>query len=70
MSIVHLPTCQRCKSMMRQVRLCVRETSRYRVFECVRCYAELMWAPGVQWNEEAAREKSDRLRWSRRRNPS
>src|ERR1700722_20633313 len=51
MSIVHLPTCPMCKRMMRQVRICVRaeptQATRYRVFECVRCHAELMWTPGM-----------------------
>jgi hypothetical protein len=57
MSIVHLPTCPRCKSMMRQVRVCVRETTRYRVFECLRCYADLMWAPELRRNEDVAVER-------------
>jgi hypothetical protein len=46
MSIVHLPTCPQCKSPPQLTRVCVRETTRYRVFECVRCHAELMWTPG------------------------
>jgi hypothetical protein len=62
MSIVHLPTCPRCKSMMRQVRVCVRETTRYRVFECLRCYAELMWAPELRRNEDVAVERGGRPR--------
>jgi hypothetical protein len=57
MSIVYLPTCPRCKSMMRQVRVCVRETTRYRVFECLRCYADLMWAPELRRNEDVAVER-------------
>jgi hypothetical protein len=61
MSIVHLPTCPMCKWMMRQVRICMREqatsATRYRVFECMRCHAELMWTPGMDRNvEEASRE--------------
>jgi hypothetical protein len=43
--------------MMRQVRVCVRETTRYRVFECLRCYAELMWAPELRRNEDVAVER-------------
>jgi hypothetical protein len=67
MSIVHLPTCQMCKWVMRQVRICVREqatratrATRYRVFKWVRCHAELMWTPGTDqikaWKKWRARE--------------
>jgi hypothetical protein len=63
MSIVHLPTCPMCKWTMRQVRICVREqdtqATRYRVFECVRCHAELMWTPGMDQSfEERVRVKT------------
>ena len=67
MSIVHLPTCPICKWMMRQVRFCVREevqATRYRVFECVRCHAELIWTPGMgQSVEEVARAKRIPFGW-------
>jgi hypothetical protein len=69
MSIVHLPTCPMCKwMMMRQVRICVRaeatQATRYRVFECVRCHAELMWSPGMDQSvEEVPRAKRIPLGW-------
>jgi hypothetical protein len=45
--------------MTRQVRICERdETTRYRVFECVRCHTEVMWKPGVQLSEKVARAKT------------
>jgi hypothetical protein len=43
--------------MMRQVRVCVRETTRYRVFECMKCCAELMWAPELRRSEDVAVER-------------
>jgi hypothetical protein len=58
MSVVHLPTCAICKSMMRQVRVRERDETTYRVFECVRCHAELMWTPGVIRSAEVTRDKS------------
>jgi hypothetical protein len=58
MSVVHLPTCPACSWMMQQVRVYERDvTTRYRVFECVRCHTEVMWTPGVQLSEEVARGK-------------
>jgi hypothetical protein len=58
MSVVHLPTCPACSWMMQQVRVYERDgTTRYRVFECVRCHTEVMWTPGVQPSEEVARGK-------------
>jgi hypothetical protein len=62
MSIVHLPTCPMCKWM---VRVCVREdATRYRVFECVRCHAELMWTPGMDQSvEEVPRAKRIPFGW-------
>ena len=63
MSIVHLPTCPMCKWMMRQVRICVREqATRYRVFECVRCHAELMWTPCTDQSlEEVACDRREQV---------
>jgi hypothetical protein len=55
MTIVHLPTCPRCNwMMMRQVRVCERDDTRYRVLECARCQTELMWAPELQRSDDAA----------------
>jgi hypothetical protein len=66
MSVVRLPTCASCKSMMRQVRVRKRDETTYRVFKCVRCEAELMWSPDVVRSVEVAREKTARFRLFRR----
>jgi hypothetical protein len=43
MSVVYLPRCHTCGWTMRLVRICERGRTRFRVFECARCHAELMW---------------------------
>jgi hypothetical protein len=64
MSIVRLPTCPICMWMMRQVRVSEGDQSpRVRVFECVRCHAEMIWTPEANQGEGLTRGKGGPFGW-------
>jgi hypothetical protein len=54
MGVVYLPICPVCRWSMRLVRVSDGDgTRKVRVFECIRCHNEMIWAPSDQNQTES-----------------
>jgi hypothetical protein len=61
MGVVYLPICPVCRWAMRLVRVVEDDRpSKVRVFDCIRCHTEMIWAPSDQ-NQTGHHRLSHRL---------